>query len=87
MQFNFVLQSGYQSERELLRWNFLSCNISKHEQLKFLISSNRKGRLVSTGGPVFLSTVKVHTINQSGKKIIHIHIINPQPGSHVPFCK
>jgi hypothetical protein len=32
---------------------FLSCESAKQNQLKFLISSNRKGRLVSTGGPVF----------------------------------
>jgi len=40
---------------------------AQHKQLKILISSNRKGRLVSTGGPVFFDDAKVHTINHYRK--------------------
>ncbi|MEO8763408.1 MAG: hypothetical protein ABI416_03935 [Ginsengibacter sp.] len=66
MQRNFNLLKVIKTE-ESEEWVKLE-DQHKKRQLKFLISSNRKGRLVSTGGPVFIDTPKVCNDTHFGKK-------------------
>jgi len=53
--------------KKKLRKEIINLFRNQTGKLKILISSNRKGRLVSTGGPVFFDNAKVHTINHYRK--------------------